>query len=291
MKVVLIGANGQLGTDLNRTLAAQGTSVKPFTHNDLDVRDTGKIENVISSAQPDAVISTAAFHKVEVCETEPETSFSVNSIAPRNLALACRRHNAVLVNFSTDYVFDGAKRQPYLEEDRPSPLNVYGVSKLAGEYMLALTWERHFIVRTCGLYGVAGSAGKGGNFVETMLKKGAAAEEIRVVSDQVLTPTFTGDLAEAVAQLIKTDAYGLYHVTAEGECSWHQFAQKIFELEGLRPKLSPVSSSEFASPVRRPSYSVLSKEKVSRLGIKMSAWEEGLRRYLAARRQKKATPV
>jgi dTDP-4-dehydrorhamnose reductase len=162
-------------------------------------------------------------------------------------------------------------------------MNVYGVSKLAGEHMVRLTWERHFIIRTCGLYGVAGSAGKGGNFVETMLKRGNEGAPIRVVSDQVLTPTFTGDLAEAVSQLIRTDAYGLYHVSAEGECSWYEFAREIFELAKLKVDLKPVSSTDFLSPVQRPAYSVLSKQKLAQLGIAMTAWQEGLASYLAAR--------
>jgi dTDP-4-dehydrorhamnose reductase len=205
------------------------------------------------------------------------------------LALACQRNNAVLVHFSTDYVFDGNRREPYTESDLPHPLNVYGVSKLAGEGMVALTWECSFVVRTCGLYGVAGSSGKGGNFVETMLRKAADKNPIRVVDDQVLTPTFTGDLAHAISMLVRTKDYGLYHVSAEGQCSWYEFARKIFELEGLGVDLKPVSTAEFPSPVRRPAYSVLSKEKLRGIGIEMPSWEEGLGRYLAARKGKRQT--
>jgi dTDP-4-dehydrorhamnose reductase len=283
VKVVIIGANGQLGTDLCRVLAAQSFSVVPLTHRDLDVSDSAQVDRVLSSIHADVVISTAAFHKVEECEKQPAPSFAVNAVGPRNLALVCRQKNAVLVHFSTDYVFDGRQRRPYTESDLPRPLNVYGVSKLAGEHILALTWDRCFVIRTCGLYGVAGSAGKGGNFVETMLKKASEGAPIRVVDDQVLTPTFTADLAEAVSQLIRTQAYGLYHVSAEGHCSWYEFARKIFELENLAADLKPVSSREFASPVQRPAYSVLSKAKLRALGITMPPWDDGLRRYLAAR--------
>jgi dTDP-4-dehydrorhamnose reductase len=265
-------------------LAAQSFSVVPLTHRDLDVSDSAQVDRVLSSIHADVVISTAAFHKVEECEKQPAPSFAVNAVGPRNLALVCRQKNAVLVHFSTDYVFDGRQRRPYTESDLPRPLNVYGVSKLAGEHILALTWHRCFVIRTCGLYGVAGSAGKGGNFVETMLKKASEGAPIRVVDDQVLTPTFTGHLAEAVSQLIRTQAYGLYHVTAEGQCSWYEFARKIFELENLAADLKPVSSREFASPVQRPAYSVLSKAKLRALGITMPPWDDGLRRYLAARR-------
>jgi dTDP-4-dehydrorhamnose reductase len=289
MKVAIIGANGQLGVDLCRVLAAQKISVLPLTHRDIDVSDSGQVNRALNSVQADVVISTAAYHKVEECEKQAAQSFAVNALGPRNLALACRQKNAVLVHFSTDYVFDGAQRSPYTESDLPRPLNVYGVSKLAGEHMLRITWERHFVIRTCGLYGVAGSAGKGGNFVETMLKKAGEGAPIRVVDDQVLTPTFTGDLAEAVSQLIRTEAYGLYHVSAEGQCSWFEFASKIFELEKLSVDLRPVSSAEFSSPVQRPAYSVLSKQKLGSLGLSMPRWEEGLGRYLAVRRDAQKT--
>jgi dTDP-4-dehydrorhamnose reductase len=250
------------------------------------------VDRVLESNRPDVVISTAAFHKVDECEKQPALSFAVNAIGPRNLALTCRRLDALLVHFSTDYVFDGKQQRPYTESDLPGPLNVYAVSKLAGECMFPFNCARYFVIRTCGLYGVAGSAGKGGNFVETMLKKAAESAPIRVVNDQVLTPTFTGDLAEVVSQLIRpdaygrTDAYGLYHITAEGQCSWYEFARKIFELEKLPVDLQPVNTAEFHSPVQRPAYSVLSKQKLNRLGLTMPRWEEGLARYLAARRAK-----
>src|SRR5579863_5527953 len=186
MKVAVIGANGQLGTDLCRVLTAQSVSVLPLTRREIDVSDSAQVNQVLGSIRADVVISTAAFHKVEECEKQPVPSFAVNAIGPRNLALACRQNNVALVHFSTDYVFDGIARRPYTEADLPRPLNVYGVSKLAGEHMARLTWERHFVIRTCGLYGVAGSAGKGGNFVETMLKKAGEAAPVRVVNDQVL---------------------------------------------------------------------------------------------------------
>jgi dTDP-4-dehydrorhamnose reductase len=283
MRVVTIGANGQLGSDLTRVLEMEGVSVVPLTRLDIDIADAAQVHRILESILPDVVINTAAFHKVEQCEKEPEPSFAVNAIGPWNLANVCRRVKAVLVHFSTDYVFDGCRTQPYSESETPHPLNVYGVSKLAGEAMVALTWERSFVVRTCGLYGIAGSRGKGGNFVETMLKKAAEKEPVRVVDDQVLTPTFTGDLADAIAQLIRTESYGLYHISAEGQCSWYEFARKIFELEGLSVDLKPVNTSEFASPVRRPAYSVLSKHKLTSLGIAMPSWQEGLSRYLSTR--------
>jgi dTDP-4-dehydrorhamnose reductase len=152
MKVAVIGANGQLGTDLSRVLAHQDMAVVPLLHCDFDVTDTIQVDQVLDSIRPDVVISTAAYHKVEECEKQPALSFAVNAIGPRNLALACQRNNAVLVHFSTDYVFDGRRHEPYAESDLPRPLNVYGISKLAGEGMVAFMWERSFVIRTCGLY-------------------------------------------------------------------------------------------------------------------------------------------
>jgi dTDP-4-dehydrorhamnose reductase len=286
MKAAIIGANGQLGSDLVRVLSAQKVTVVPFTHKELDVCEADRVDHMLASVRPDVVISTAAFHKVEECEKQPTPSFAVNAIGPRNLALACNRHGGVLVHFSTDYVFDGKRRQPYTEDDLAHPVSVYGVSKLAGERMVPFSCERYFVIRTCGLYGVAGSSGKGGNFVETMLKKAAEGAPIRVVNDQVLTPTFTRDLAETVSQLIRTQVYGLYHVSAEGECSWYEFARKIFELENLKVDLKPVNTSEFPSPVQRPAYSVLSKRKLSGLGIRVRPWEEGLASYLTLRKDR-----
>ena len=291
MKVAVIGANGQLGVDLCRVLSEQRVTTIKFTHKDLDIVEADSVMSALNAAAPDVVINTAAYHKVEECEHEPAKSFAVNSTGPRNLALACRHINAVLVHFSTDYVFDGSQRQPYHETDLPRPLNVYGVSKLAGEAMVALTWPRHFVIRTCGLYGVAGSSGKGGNFVETMLKKAAAGDPIQVVDDQVLTPTFTGDLANAVSQLIRTDTYGLYHVSAEGQCSWYEFARTIFDVGNLSVNLKPVRSHEFPSSVQRPWFSVLSKDKLRQLGVNMRSWREGLATYLRVRASGMGVPV
>lgn len=295
MRVLLIGANGQLGTDLQSLFKVEGIPFVPFSHRELDIRDAEAVSRALSENAPDVVVSTAAFHKVEECEKQPATSFEVNASAVRNLAQECSRRGSVLVHFSTDYVFDGERRAPYTEEDLPRPLSVYGESKLAGEHFVAASTQRYFLVRTCGLYGLAGSSGKGGNFVETMLKKGAQGVPIRVVNDQVLTPTFTRDLAFAVTSLIHTNAYGLYHVSAEGECSWYDFACAIFDLEKMQVDLKPVATSDYASPVQRPAYSVLSKRKLKSVGITMPDWKDALARYLAARRQPRpqtaSTPV
>lgn len=291
VRVLLIGANGQLGTDLHRVFLRQGISVIPVIHRDLDVRDTSAVFAAISDARPDVVVSTAAFHKVEVCEEQVAMALEVNALGARNLAQACDRTGCILVHFSTDYVFDGRQRKPYTETDLPNPLSVYGVSKLAGEHLVAAVFGRHFLIRTCGLYGVAGSSGKGGNFVETMLRKAREGSQIRVVDDQVLTPTFTGDLAEAVAQLIRSEKFGLYHVSSEGECSWYKFAKTVFELAKQAADLAPVTTDQLASPVKRPAYSVLCKKRLNDTGIQMPAWDDALTRYLSARRVQLAAPV
>lgn len=285
MRIVLIGASGQLGTDLAKVFREGGDEVLPLAHSEADIRDSGKLTAFVADTRPDVVISTAAFHKVEECEKQPLVAFEVNAVGASNLAQACEAAGCAVVFFSTDYVFGDAQRRPYSETDLPQPLNAYGVSKLAGEYLLALGCRRHFVVRTCGLYGLAGSSGKGGNFVENMLKRAASGGQVKVVRDQVLTPSYTVDVAEAVAKLIPTERYGAYHVTNEGECSWHRFTEEIFRLENAPADLVAVTTDQFPSPVKRPSYSVLSKQKLRDQQIEMPPWENALERYLAARKE------
>jgi len=291
MRVLLLGANGQLGTDLLRVLQAAGDTVVPVTHAQVDVRAEDQVAQAIDQAKPEVVINTTAFHRVDECETKSGLAFEVNATAPMNMARICKRTGAVFVHFSTDYVFDGLKSTPYEETDLPAPVNAYGTSKVAGEHLVAAYTDRHFVIRTCGLYGVAGSSGKGGNFVETMLKKALAGDSIRVVDDQVLTPTFTSDLAEAVRSLILTGRFGLYQLSSEGQCSWYDFTRHIFESAGLDAKLAPVKSTEFPSPVRRPAYSVLSKAKFRSLGLSIPSWKDALPRYLQARAKKNPLPA
>jgi dTDP-4-dehydrorhamnose reductase len=284
MKVLLIGANGQLGSDMFKVFQAAGDTVTPVMHAQLDVCSETRVAEVLAETKPDFVINTAAYHKVEECEKRSDLAFQVNGTAAMNLALACSKAGAVLVHFSTDYVFGGySKNSPYDETDRTAPLNVYGTSKVVGEHLIPAYTDRYFILRVCGLYGIAGSSGKGGNFVETMLKKALAGDAIRVVDDQVLTPTYTGDLARAVRNLILTESFGLYHLSSEGECSWYDFTRHIFECAGLQAQLTPVKSSDFASPVKRPAYSVLNKAKVRALGVSIPSWKDALPRYLEER--------
>jgi len=290
MKVLLIGANGQLGSDLLKVFRSAGDTVVPVTHAQVDVCSEAQISETMARVKPDLVLNTAAYHRVDECEHESALAFQVNGTAVMHLALACKDAGATLVHFSTDYVFGGyAKNTPYDETDLPAPVNVYGTSKVIGEYLLSAYADRYFTIRTCGLYGVAGSRGKGGNFVETMLKKAMAGEAIRVVDDQILTPTYTADVAQATLSLVLTGKFGLYHISSEGQCSWYEFARYIFERAGLDAKLSPVNSAEFASPVRRPANSVLSKAKLRALGLSMPTWTDAVSRYLKERSKKSAT--
>jgi len=284
MKVMLIGSSGQLGADLSKVLRSE--TLIPLSHADVEIADAGSVRQAFEQHRPDVVINTAAFHRVDDCETQTEKAFQVNAFAVRSLAQECRRSGAVLVHFSTDYVFAGEKHEPYTETDLPGPLSVYGTSKLTGEYLVASALDRHFVIRTCGLYGLGGSRSKGGNFVETMLRLAAQGKLIRVVKDQVVTPTYTADLARKVSQLIHSKAYGLYHITSGGACSWYEFARTIFESTGVKADLTAVTAEAFGAPARRPAYSVLQNARLKALGSDdLPEWRDGLWRYLAEREQ------
>lgn len=289
MSTLLIGANGQLGTELRAAL--EDHDLVPVTHADLELTDSVQVREIVGNVRPDLILNTAAYHQVDECEDEPERAFAVNALAVRSLALAAEEVGATLVHFSTDYVFDGRRRRPYVETDRPGPLSVYAASKLAGEYFVRAIATRHFVVRTCGLYGLAGSRDRGGNFVETMLRLASEGREIRVVADQVVTPTAAKDLARKVRELVGTRAYGLYHITNSGACSWFQFARMIFELAGLQARLSETSSSAYGARARRPAYSVLDNANLRSLGLEdLRNWSGALKEYLADR-QRRSSPI
>ncbi|GIW40073.1 MAG: NAD(P)-dependent oxidoreductase [Candidatus Binatia bacterium] len=283
MKIALLGARGQLGSDLLGVLGDH--EVRPFTREDFDVRDLERASSVLGRLRPDVVLNTTAYHRVDECEEKAELAFQVNAVAVLGLARWCARHDAVFVHFSTDYVFDGSLRRPLREDDPPRPLSVYGASKLAGEWLARQACSRLYLVRSSGLYGKGGSSGKGGtNFVETMLRLAREGKAIRVVRDQVLSPTYTLDLASAVARLLDTERYGLYHLTNTGQVSWYDFARKIFELARLEADLSPITSAEFGARARRPAYSVLAHEAARAAGLpELPPWDDALARYLAER--------
>jgi len=283
MRIVVIGADGQLGTDLLRVFPAE--SVLPLYWPEFDVTRREAAATVLAGLKPDVVINTAAFHRVDECEEAIGPAFEVNAFAVRDLARLCRDLGAVFVHFSTDYVFDGRKRTPYVEEDRPGPLSVYAASKLSGELFVEAYGERFFLIRTCGLYGLAGCREKGMNFVEAMLHFDRTGRRpIRVVDDQIVTPTSTAELAKGIAELIRTEAYGLYHMTNEGACSWYEFARMIFRLLGREAAIEPVDSASFGARARRPAYSVLENRGMAALGLPpFSSWEKALADYLRAK--------
>jgi dTDP-4-dehydrorhamnose reductase len=282
--VVIIGSKGQLGTDLVATL--KDVRVTGLTHADLDVEQGEAARGLLTELKPDAVINTSAFHKVDVCEDEVAPSFAVNAGGAYMLARLAAELDFTLVHFSSDYVFTGDGRVPYRETDMARPISVYGVSKLAGENLVRGYAPRHYVIRTTGLYGVAGASGKGGNFVETMIRLGKAGP-VRVVDDQVMTPTATADLADAVAALLARDGevpYGLYHITSGGQCSWFHFAQTIFELAGLQVDLTPITTAESGSKARRPHFSVLDHGKWMAAGFaELRPWRAALGEYLRAK--------
>jgi len=287
-KIALIGANGQLGTDIIKVFSSDGYyQVIPLTTKEIDITNKELATKVLEKISPDLVVNTAAHHRVDDIEDNPEKAFSVNVIAEKNLSELCLKNNWEIAFFSTDYVFglDKSRKTPYKETDIPGPISTYGVSKLAGEYVTQFTTPKHFVLRMCGLFGVVGSLGKGGNFIETIIKLGKEKGEVKVVNDQVLTPTYTINVAENLLVLFKTKHYGLFHMTAEGSCSWWEFANEIFKLLKLKVNCIPVSSDEFKARAKRPTYSVLENYKLKRLGLnKMIDWQKGLRLYLEEKR-------
>ncbi len=281
VRIAVIGATGQLGTDLCQKLKSK--EVVPLTHSDIEVTDINSVERTFQKYRVDVIINTAAFHKVDECEENPEKAFKVNALGARNVAVIAQKIGAKLVYISTDYVFGGERGRniPYNEFDTPSPLNVYGRSKLVGENFVKEFCLKHFIIRTSGLFGVAGASGKGGNFVETIIKLAREKSELKVVNDQIFSPTYTKDLAEKILQLINTEYYGIFHITNKGFCSWYEFAKEIFEFTDTKVNLKPVSSDEFPMIAKRPKYSVLENKHLKEIGLdKMSHWQDALKKYL-----------
>jgi len=283
--VLVLGAAGQLASDFCRLLEREKAPFVPLSHQELDICREEDVAHALREFRPWAVVNTAAFHRVEACEEDPMQAFAVNAVAVRGLARACREAGALLVHISTDYVFGGQEGRPYREDDPPSPVNVYGASKAAGEMLLRAEAPRHILVRTSGLFGLRGSTVKGGNFVETMLRLGRERGEVQVVTDQVLSPTYTADLAEKIWQLMRAGAQGTFHVTNAGHCSWFEFACEIFRLAGMAVKVHPVTSDAFPSRARRPPYSVLDNARLREEGYGLlRPWPQALAEYLERRR-------
>ncbi len=292
MKVLVTGANGQLGNDLCQVL--HDIEVIRLTHTEADITDLSSFSSICRKYHPSVIINAAAHVRVDDCEGDPDRAFLVNALGASNVAVAAQEVCARLVHISTDYVFGGevtSTRIPYTEFDTPVPLNVYGRSKLAGEDMVRRHCQRHFVVRSSGLFGVAGSSGKGGNFIETMIRLGKERDELRVVNDQVFSPTSTKDLAKKIAQLITTEYYGIFHVTNRGACSWYEFTREILKLAGIKTRVVPITSDQYHQSAQRPHFSVLDNYRLRLLKMDdMRTWQEALADYMREKRHLEETP-
>ena len=275
MKILITGSNGMLGYDLQEVLKDYHELILT-TSETLDITDKQNTIDFICDAKPDIVINSAAYTDVDGCEENQDLAYAVNGDGVRNLALACKEVDCALVHISTDYVFDGAARDPIDENGQIGPISVYGKSKLEGEKAIQEILDKYFIVRTAWLYGINGK-----NFPKTMLELAKNHSEITVVYDEVGTPTYTPDLASGISQLIETDYYGIYHLTNSGSCSWCEFARYIFEVAQSDVKVIPVTASEFARPAPRPSYSVLNNKNWMEKGFKpLRSYKEAIKEYI-----------
>lgn len=281
MKIFITGSGGQLGRELTRQLQDSDHEAVGYDIPAFDITDKGAIEEIIAAEAPQVIINCGAMTNVDGCETNREGAMAVNAIGPKNLAEIAKARDIVLVQVSTDYVFDGegvevdGQLRPYLESDPVAPRTVYGESKALGERYVAETMDKYFIVRTAWLYG------DGNNFVKTMLRLANDHDKLTVVGDQVGTPTSTVDLARGIIALLDTDAYGIYHGTCEGQCSWYDFAVEIFKKSGIDIAVTPVTSEEYPSKTPRPKYSVLANAAFEKLGLNsFRPWEESLAEYL-----------
>jgi dTDP-4-dehydrorhamnose reductase len=281
MKVAVIGANGQLGSDLVAALAAAGHEPAPLTHAEIEVAALESVRAALAPLAPQAVLNTAAFHNLPSCEEEPERAFAVNAVGALNVARVAAELGARNLFFSTDYVFDGAKGEPYVEDDPPRPLNVYGVSKVAGERLTLAHDPTALVVRVSGIYGKTPCRAKGANFVTKMIELAGSRPEVRVVTDEVLSPTPTRAIASKAVELLATEASGILHLTCRGSCSWYEFARQIFDTLRLETPLHEATVADFPSPVRRPHYSVLANTRLAALGLEpMPGWREALVEFL-----------
>ncbi len=281
MKILLIGKTGPLGADILRNNRDHEIYAPDETV--LDPCSRGAVDSLINDYRPQAVINTETFHDVPRCETESLSAFAMNCVAVRDLAKACDRINALFVTLSTDYVFDGAKNASYLEDDKPMPLQMYGISRLAGEFAaLSAASDHTIIVRSCGLYGLTDSRSAGGNFIDQRIEDAEARRAFGMGGDQVVSPTYTHDLSIAILRLIEQPARtpGIYHLVNEGKCSWYEFTKAIYDIMGLTVQVRAVDRSGKGGDIHRPLYSALANTKARSLGIVLPSWRNALERYL-----------
>jgi len=282
MKIAVLGSSGQLGSDFIRIFAEAGRyEVVPLDHTQIEVTNQESVRRTLADVCPNIVVNCAAFHRVDECEDRPEEAFRVNTLGALHVARSCSNLNALCVYISTDYVFDGEKGEPYTEKDAPCPINVYGTSKLAGEYLVRNACPQCLIVRVASLFGKFGARGKGGNFVKTILAKARAGEPLRVVNDIRISPTYTRDAARALECLIRQETTGLFHLTNSGACTWYEFARKALDLVGLDNLVEPVSSKDHSYRARRPRDSSFRSIKLKGyMKDCLRPWQEALEDFL-----------
>lgn len=287
MKVAVIGANGQLGNDVRAAFVRNGDDVTPFTHAELELSSRESVESALGAVNPEFVVNTAAMHHVDKCQASPDDALRVNAVGALHVASWANAADVPVLYVSTDYVFDGKKSSPYTEGDIANPLNVYGTSKLAGEHFTSATAKKHFVLRVSAIYGHHPCRAKGGlNFVELMLKLARERDEVRVVDEEFVSPTPTVQIAQQIVALSRSSRYGLYHGTAEGSCSWYEFAREIFDATASKVRLERAKSSDFPAKVPRPGYSVLENRQLKAAGLNAYRdWRDGLHEYLAGRVQ------
>jgi dTDP-4-dehydrorhamnose reductase len=280
--VLITGANGQLGSDIAKEFMANGFTVISFTHVLADITNFAKMREIIEIHKPQIVINAAAYHNVDLCEANPEKAMEVNFLAPENLAKICYEKFIQFIHFSTDYVFDGEKNSPYLESDEAKPLNEYGKSKLAGEEAVLEANPNALILRVSALYGKNPCRAKNGlNFVQLMLKKASENADLKVVSDEFVSPTSTESIAKILPHLVEINLNGIVHLTSEGSCSWYEFAKEIFTYSVLNPSLSEAKSTDFPGKTPRPKYSVLENARLKSIDtMQMPDWKTSLHNYL-----------
>jgi len=282
MKILLLGKTGQLGKELQQQAVAFNFEIVAFGRDELDITDYKKVSRMIEKHNPDVVINASAYHVVPECELYPDQAFAINSVALKQLADICNERDIRLVHYSSDFVFDGLKGKPYREDDRAYPLQVYGISKLAGEFAVLDYCQKGIVIRACYVYGgKTGSRIKKGNFILTILKQIEGKTELEVASEQIVSPTYAADLATATLQLLKKKkAAGLFHLVNEGHCSLAELAAQIVKYKKSKTKIIPVDRGGKAGALKRPLFSALKNTHAKKLGVVLPKWQDGLKRYL-----------
>ena len=278
-RVLLFGGSGQLGGEIQRSWS--GVEFIAPSHADVDITDAQAVAAAIERAAPDTVVNCAAFHNVERCESEPQSALAANAVAVNAMAEACAQNGTRLVTISTDYVFDGELGRPYTEADEPRPISAYGVSKYAGELLALRLQAPAYVVRTCGVYAVRASTSKGHTFIDRIITQARDGEQVRIVRDQTVSPTYAPHLAHGLLQLLQSNApYGLYHMVNEGPVTWYDYASEALRVAGIDHPIEPVSYKDWPSRVRRPAFSALENAKLHELGIHLPSWREGIAAYM-----------